>query len=147
MPAGCIVRKPARISEPFVFGDRRFGYVRFRRDNERHLMKADSLPALVQEHLTIARRASSGRSAFTVFGGHDHRLRQTLIVLAAGHELADHESPGEATLHVLAGVVSLTTPPESLQLSAGDLVAIPGERHGLSALEDCAVLLTVAHTL
>lgn len=130
-----------------MFGDRCLGYWQIQRDNERLLMNADSLPALVDEHLTIARTASSGRSAFTVFGGHDHRLRQTLIALAAGHELADHESPGEATLHVLKGVVSLTTPPESLQLSAGDLVAIPSERHGLSALEDCAVLLTVAHTL
>lgn len=110
-------------------------------------MEADSLTALVQEHLTIARTASSGRSAVTVFGGHEHRLRQTLIVLAAGHELADHESPGEATLHVLEGVVRLVTPTDSRQLSAGDLVAIPDERHGLSALEDCAVLLTVAHTL
>ena len=58
-------------------------------------MEAISLPTLVQEHLTIARTASSGRSAHTVFGGHDHRLRQTLIALAAGQELAEHESPGE----------------------------------------------------
>ena len=66
-------------------------------------MEAISLPTLVQEHLTIARTASNGRSAHTVFGGHDHRLRQTLIALAAGQELAEHESPGEATIHVLAG--------------------------------------------
>ena len=110
-------------------------------------MGAISLTALVQEHLSIARTASNGRSAHTLFAGHDRRLRQTLLVLAAGHELAEHESPGEATLHVLAGVVRLTTATDSSQLSAGELTVIPDERHGLHALEDCAVLLTVAHTL
>lgn len=110
-------------------------------------MKPISLTTLVEEHLAIARSASSGRSAHTVFGGHDHRLRQTLIAIAAGHELADHESPGEASLQVLAGVVDLTTATDSIELTAGDWVAIPGERHGLHAHNDCAVLLTVAQTL
>ena len=110
-------------------------------------MEAISITALVQDHLTIARAAGNGRSAHTVFGGHDRRLRQTLIALAAGQELAEHESPGEATLHVLAGVVQLTTVTDSGQLSAGDIAVIPDERHGLQALEDCAVLLTVAQTL
>ena len=99
-------------------------------------MEAISLPTLVQEHLTIARTASSGRSAHTVFGGHDHRLRQTLIALAAGQELAEHESPGEATIHVLAGAVELTTTTDSALLAAGDVAVIPDERHGLHALED-----------
>jgi quercetin dioxygenase-like cupin family protein len=36
-----------------------------------------------------------------VFGGREHVLRQTLIALAAGHQLDEHDSPGEATVHVL----------------------------------------------
>ena len=107
-------------------------------------MEAISLTAVVREHLTIARAATNGRSSHTVFGGHDHRLRQTLIALAAGHELAEHESPGEATLHVLIGAVQLTTATDSTRLSVGDIAVIPTERHGLRALEDCGVLLTVA---
>lgn len=107
-------------------------------------MEAISLTAVVREHLTIARAATNGRSSHTVFGGHDHRLRQTLIALAAGHELAEHESPGEATLHVLIGAVQLTTATDSTRLSVGDIAVIPNERHGLRALEDCGVLLTVA---
>lgn len=110
-------------------------------------MEADSLTGLVEEHISIARTSRNGRSAHTVFGGHDHSLRQTLIAIAAGQELADHESPGEATLQVLAGVVELRTATDAIQLSAGDWVAIPNERHGLQAGEDCAVLLTVAKTL
>ena len=110
-------------------------------------MEAISLTALAQEHLALARTASSGRSAHTVFGGHDNTLRQTLIALAAGQELAEHESPGEATIHVLVGVVRLTTTTDAGQLAAGDIAVIPDERHGLHALEDCAVLLTVAQAL
>ena len=59
----------------------------------------------------------------------------------------DDESPGEVTLQVLAGAVRLTTTTDSRQLSSGDWTAIPDERHGLHALEDCAVLLTVAQVL
>ncbi len=38
--------------------------------------------------------------ARTVYGGHEHVLRQTLIALAAGHKLDEHENPDEATVHV-----------------------------------------------
>ncbi len=58
-------------------------------------MQITSLTALVQQHLILAREASSGRSAHTVNGGHDHALRQTLIALASGRHLDDHESPGK----------------------------------------------------
>ncbi|MEU8655362.1 LuxR family transcriptional regulator [Actinoplanes philippinensis] len=93
------------------------------------------MTALIQEHLALARDASSGRSAHTVYGGHTRTLRQTLIALTGGRRLDDHENPGEATLHVLHGRVRLTT---------GDLLIIPDARHALEALEDSAVLLTVA---
>lgn len=66
-------------------------------------MRSESLTDLVHEHLELARSASSGRSAHTVYGGHDHHLRQTLIALAADHRLDEHESPGEATLQVQDG--------------------------------------------
>ncbi len=44
-------------------------------------MEKMSLTALAREHLAGAERASSGRSAHTVFGGHEHVLCQTLIAL------------------------------------------------------------------
>ena len=46
-------------------------------------MNKISLTALAREHLEVARAASSGRSAHTVYGGHEHSLRQTLIALKA----------------------------------------------------------------
>jgi hypothetical protein len=47
-------------------------------------MEKSSLTALTREQLKIARQASSGRSARTVYGGHEHVLRQTLIALVVG---------------------------------------------------------------
>ena len=62
-----------------------------------------SLTALGRQHLAAAHDAHSGRSAHTVYGGHQHTLRQTLIALTAGTSLDDHDSPGEATIQVLHG--------------------------------------------
>jgi quercetin dioxygenase-like cupin family protein len=107
-------------------------------------MDAISLTALADEHLAVAHAAGSGRSAHTVHGGHEHALRQTLIALTAGSGLAEHNSPGEATLQVLRGRVRLTTAEQTAEGAAGDLLLIPPQRHALTALDDSAVLLTVA---
>lgn len=107
-------------------------------------MNSTSLFALVDEHLAEARTSSAGRSARTLHGGQGHVLRQTLIALAAHRRLGEHESPGEATLQVLRGRVRLHAGDETWNGDVGDLVVIPPARHDLEALEDAAVLLTVA---
>jgi quercetin dioxygenase-like cupin family protein len=104
---------------------------------------SSSLAELTAEHLALARVASSGRSSQTVYGGHEHTLRQTLIAFTAGQRMNDHRNPGEATLQVLHGRVRLITPTTELDASTDDLVTIPDEVHSLTALEDSAVLLTV----
>ena len=106
-------------------------------------MESISLSALVDEQLESARAAHSGRAARTVRGGHEHFLRETVIALAAGRSLAEHESPGEATLQVLRGKVRLVAGEQTCECSAGDFVVIPRARHSLEAVEDSAVLLTV----
>lgn len=107
-------------------------------------MSTTSLTELAQQQIELALQATSGRSAATVYGGHEHRLRQTLIALAAGQELHEHENPGEATVQVLLGRVRLVAGESSIVGSPSDLLVVPDQRHALEAVEDSVVLLTVA---
>ena len=102
------------------------------------------LTALARQQQKIAATASSGRSAQTVYGGHEHVLRQTVIALTCGQKLDEHDNPGEATVHVLHGRVRLTAGELGWEGSPGDLIIVPDARHALEALQDSAVLLTVA---
>ena len=105
-----------------------------------------SLDALAREQLELAATASSGRSARTVWGGHEHILRQTVIALTANSALAEHENPGEATVQVITGRVRLAADGNHWDGRQGDLLFMPAGRHSLAALEDAVVLLTVAKT-
>jgi quercetin dioxygenase-like cupin family protein len=107
-------------------------------------MEKSSMTALVRQQLQIARAASSGRSASTVYGGHEHVLRQTVIALAAGRSLDEHGNPGESTVYVLHGRVRMSAGDTTWDGMSGDLLIVPNARHTLAAIEDSAVLLTVA---
>ncbi|MCE5291353.1 MAG: cupin domain-containing protein [Nocardiaceae bacterium] len=106
-------------------------------------MEKFSLDAIVRDQLARATASSARRSATTVYGGHEHKLRQTVMALIAGASLSEHESPGEATLIVLRGRVTLQTANASWEGRTGDLLVIPAARHSLHAIEDSAILLTV----
>ena len=107
-------------------------------------MEKTSLAELAHHQLAAAREASSGRASVTVFGGREHDLRQTVVALARGRSLGEHESPGDASLQVLVGTVRLTAGEEVWEGSAGDYLVIPPHRHDLHADTDAVVLLTVA---
>ena len=107
-------------------------------------MEKMSLDALAREQLDAARRAGAGRSAQTVVGGHERVLRQSVIALVGGRELAEHENPGEATVLVLHGRIRLVAGEHSWPGRRGDLLVVPARPHSLVADEDAAVLLTVA---
>ncbi len=106
-------------------------------------MQKTSLTALARHELAHALTASNGRSASTVFGGHEHQLRQTLIALRAGEGLSEHENPGEATIQVLVGRVLLRAGEVTWNGSPGDLMIVPDRTHSLDSVEDSVILLTV----
>src|SRR4029450_10954946 len=107
-------------------------------------MEKLSLEALAREQMKAATAAPAGRSARTVYGGHEHVLRQTLMALTAGASMSEHENPGEATVQVLHGRVRLVADAVAWEGRDGDLLIVPQAPHTLHALEDAAVLLTVA---
>ncbi|MGO8769445.1 cupin domain-containing protein [Mycobacterium sp.] len=109
-------------------------------------MESISLTGLASEKLAEARQSHSGRAAHTVHGGHTHELRQTVLALLAGHDLAEHDSPGEATLQVLQGHVRLTAGDDACDGETGDYLVLPAQRHALHAVEDSVVMLTVLKT-
>lgn len=108
-------------------------------------MDSTDLADLIDDLTARARDASSGRAARTIRGGHENALRETVIALRAGHELAEHESPHEATLQVLRGRVRLVAGADSWEGASGDHFTVPTQRHSLEAIEDAVVLLTVSN--
>jgi quercetin dioxygenase-like cupin family protein len=111
------------------------------------MMDSVSLTSLAADQLKAAREAHSGRASLTLHGGHTHELRQTVVALLAGHELSEHDSPGQASLQVLQGHVHLTAGDDSWDGKTGDYVVIPPQRHSLQAVDDSVVMLTVFKSL
>jgi len=101
-----------------------------------------AVDTLATELLAEAQRHTSRRSSRTLVAGTSQRA--TLIAMARGAELAEHDSPPAATLQVITGTVRLHTHGDEWIVASGHLAVIPPQRHGLTALTDAVVLLTVA---
>ncbi|MEV7966458.1 LuxR family transcriptional regulator [Sphaerisporangium sp. NPDC088356] len=107
-------------------------------------MKKFSLVAVARRQLERAAESTGGQAADTVVGGHERVLRQTVVGLTEGTVQSEHELRGEATVYVLWGRVRVVAGEVSWDALAGDLLIVPDERHHVEALEDSAILLTVA---
>jgi quercetin dioxygenase-like cupin family protein len=103
-----------------------------------------SLKAKVRELAHTASEASSGRAADTVFGGHEKRMRQTVVALREGFQMAEHESPGEATLLVISGRLWLVAGDTKWAGREWDYLVIPNVPHSVEAETDTTFVLTVA---
>ncbi|GAA5230430.1 cupin domain-containing protein [Arthrobacter cryoconiti] len=107
-------------------------------------MEKSSLTALARELMGTAKSGTSGRSARTVYGGHERVLRQTVVALKAGSRLEEHDNPGEATVQILSGRIVLGSGEVKWEGAPGDHLVVPVARHYVEALEDSTFLLTVA---
>lgn len=97
-----------------------------------------------QALLEQARNESSGRSSVSLV--HVDKQRAVLMGLTAGNGLDEHAAPPSATLQCITGHVRLYQSDGGGEwlLEDGDLVEIPQTRHGLDAISDSVVLLTVS---
>jgi quercetin dioxygenase-like cupin family protein len=101
-----------------------------------------SIESIARQQLEAAHESAAARAATTVVGGHEQTMRQTVLALMAGAALHEHDNPGEATLYVLSGRVTLAADGESWDARTGDMIVIPQARHSVFASEDSALLLT-----
>lgn len=103
-----------------------------------------SIEALALQQLHAATDAGGGRAAETVYGGHEKSLRQTVIGMLKGTTLNERGNQDDATVYVLQGHVQLRIGQDSWEARAGSLLIVPHDLHSFEALEDSAVLMSVA---
>jgi quercetin dioxygenase-like cupin family protein len=111
--------------------------------HRRMRMNKLSLQAKARELARKAAGTNSGRAAGTVFGGHEKHMRQTVIALRAGAEMAEHQNPGEATVLVISGRLRLVAGDTSWQGREWDYLIVPNTSHSVEAETDTTFLLTV----
>jgi quercetin dioxygenase-like cupin family protein len=86
---------------------------------------------------------TSGRGAKTLVK--NDALRIVLVGLAKGMRLEEHAAEGAITVAVAEGSVRFTAGGEDSVLAAGALLMLAGGvRHGVEALEESAIVVTVA---
>jgi len=67
------------------------------------------------------------------------------LVLTAGKSLPPHKVAGEITIHCIEGRIDVTLDGESRILDAGQLIYLARDVvHGVIAIEDASVLVTIA---
>lgn len=105
-----------------------------------------SLPLQSAQLLETARSGEHSRAAQLV--AHDGPLRQSVIALCEGSELAAHNSPPAATIQVLSGRVRVQLEDEvQAEAAEGDLLVLSHERHAVVALADSTFLLTTVTSI
>jgi len=86
---------------------------------------------------------NTGQNARTLIKYDD--LRVVLIALKAGTRIPEHRTKGRISVQLLSGHVRLNASGRAFNLLPGSLLALDaGAPHDLEALEESAVVLTVA---
>jgi len=86
---------------------------------------------------------STGQNARTLIKYDDFRV--VLMALQANVRIPEHKTEGRISVHVLSGHIQLRAAGRTFNLRAGGLLALDhGVPHDAEALEETAVLLTIA---
>lgn len=110
-----------------------------------HDLSAGHMLLDLNKALSELRGGSSGaqaRGAITLLK--QSSMSVVLTHLLAGSGMKEHAAPGPVTVQVLDGRVRLQIGEESVEATAGRLIAFnAGVRHSVEALEDSTLLLTI----
>ena len=86
---------------------------------------------------------NTGQNARTLIKYDDFRV--VLIALAAEVRMPEHKAAGRISIHVLSGHIQLRASGRTFDLRSGGLLALDhGVSHDVHALEESALLLTIA---
>ena len=95
------------------------------------------------EQLDDELQPTSGQNAKTLVKYDDFRI--VLITLKADTRIPGHQAQGRISVHTLHGHIRLRALERTFDLPAGSLLALDrGLSHDVEALEDSALLLTIA---
>src|SRR5690625_3969190 len=105
-----------------------------------------NLQAKARELARVAQSASSGRAAHTIVGGHERRLRQTVVALRAGSTFGGRSQSefGESTLLVISGQLWLAGSGTEWYGREWSHLVIPDAPYEVRAKTDATFLLSVA---
>lgn len=94
------------------------------------------------EQLLAERNWQAGRDSQTIVKYADFRV--VLTVLRTGSHMHEHQAAGPISIHVLRGKLRIQAEGETIDLPAGNVVALNrGIPHDVEALEESAFLLTI----
>jgi len=86
---------------------------------------------------------STGHNARTLVKYDD--LRVVLIALQPDARLPEHQTDGRVSVHVISGHVQVRASGRTFNLHKGGLLALePAIRHDVIAIDESAILLTIA---
>jgi quercetin dioxygenase-like cupin family protein len=87
--------------------------------------------------------SSTGQNARTLVKYADFRV--VLIALQRDARMPEHQTEGRLSLHVISGHVRVRASGRTFNLRTGGLLIFdPAIRHDVSAIEESAILLTIA---
>lgn len=97
-----------------------------------------------QREIDQALLAKHGRSARTLVK--EGPLRLTLIAIARGGELPEHDADGPISVHVIDGEIHFSAAGSAYSLGVGDVMVLAaGVRHSARSEKGGTFLLTVVH--
>ena len=86
---------------------------------------------------------STGQNARTLVKHDD--LRVVLIALQRDARIPEHQTEGRVSVHVISGHIQVRASGRTFNMRTGGLLTLdPAIRHDVSAIEESAILLTIA---